>query len=70
MYKALIEPNIGMDYISSTGFSPHSRESSFCVGLHGIREDDVSHVLHLIDSTFEQVREREKEREGERKREK
>lgn len=65
LYQALIASNIGLDYSPGTGYESwrlftlediHFRkESSFGVGLSGIREEDIPVVEETIDQTLRQT---------------
>lgn len=54
-YKALIEPNIGTDFSSSTGFDGSTRQASFTIGLQGMAEDDIEKVKHIIAQTIDDI---------------
>ncbi|KAJ3094970.1 Mitochondrial presequence protease [Phlyctochytrium planicorne] len=54
-YKELIETNIGTDYAPSTGYDRTARETSFSVGLQGIKEADVEMVEARITKVFENL---------------
>jgi len=53
-YKSLIAPNIGTGYSPCTGYSPHTRQATFGVGLVGIKEEDVSRVEDIVRATLEE----------------
>ena len=40
-YKALIESNIGSDYVASTGYDTTTKDATFSIGLQGIRKEDI-----------------------------
>ncbi|KAJ2682802.1 Mitochondrial presequence protease, partial [Coemansia spiralis] len=48
MHKALIDPHIGSDYTSNTGYSPFTRQTSLTVGLQGIADKDIPRVEQLV----------------------
>ncbi|KAJ3213672.1 Presequence protease, mitochondrial [Dinochytrium kinnereticum] len=52
-YKELIETNIGTDYAPSTGYDRTAKETSFSIGLQGIKESDVERVENKIYKVFE-----------------
>ncbi|KAK3738451.1 hypothetical protein QZH41_017087, partial [Actinostola sp. cb2023] len=54
-YQALIEPNIGSDYSPGTGYDNGTKDSSFSIGLKGIKPDDVDRVKKIIHETFDKV---------------
>lgn len=55
-YRSLLEPNIGTGFSPITGFDPSTKDSTFSVGLQGIRpEESAEKVVELIDSTFRQA---------------
>ncbi|KAI9332297.1 Metalloenzyme, LuxS/M16 peptidase-like protein [Zopfochytrium polystomum] len=54
-YRALIETNIGTDYAPSTGYDNTVRQTSFSVGLQGIRSSQVEMVEQKINEVFAQV---------------
>ncbi|KAJ3111086.1 Presequence protease, mitochondrial [Phlyctochytrium bullatum] len=51
-YKELIETNIGTDYAPSTGYDKTAKETSFSIGLQGLKESDVDMVEQKIYSVF------------------
>ncbi|KAJ3327855.1 Presequence protease, mitochondrial [Blyttiomyces sp. JEL0837] len=55
MYRSLIESNLGSDYAASTGYDRTSRQTSFSVGLQGIRKEDVEVVEGMIEGVFKSV---------------
>ncbi|XP_049632256.1 presequence protease, mitochondrial isoform X1 [Suncus etruscus] len=57
-YKALIESGLGSDFSPDAGYSGHTREAYFSVGLQGIAEEDVDKVCSIIDKTIEEVAEK------------
>jgi Zn-dependent M16 (insulinase) family peptidase len=54
-YQSLIDCNLGSEYTPNTGFDCSTRESSFSVGLQGVRSADVDTVRNVILSTFTKV---------------
>ncbi|KAL8565467.1 hypothetical protein ACOMHN_049444 [Nucella lapillus] len=54
-YSALLASNIGSDYAPITGFQSNTKESSYAVGLQGIKETDVEKVTQIIDQTLDEV---------------
>jgi hypothetical protein len=52
-YKSLIESKLGTAMSPVSGFDGSTIQSSFTVGLQGVRENDVPAVLEAIDVTFE-----------------
>lgn len=55
LYQALIESGIGTDYSPGSGFSNHTKQTMFSVGLQGIREKDVDEVTDIIRSSLKKV---------------
>ncbi|KAI8621873.1 Metalloenzyme, LuxS/M16 peptidase-like protein [Chytriomyces sp. MP71] len=53
MYRALIESNIGSDYVASTGYDRTARVTNFSVGLQGLAERDFGSVEEKIREVFE-----------------
>ncbi|KAK3854782.1 hypothetical protein Pcinc_038757 [Petrolisthes cinctipes] len=54
-YKSLLEPQLGSGFSPSAGYDGHTRNTSFTIGLQGVRPQDVDQVLSIIDNTFQQV---------------
>ncbi|XP_076452447.1 presequence protease, mitochondrial-like isoform X2 [Babylonia areolata] len=54
-YSSLLAANIGSDYAPITGFNDSTKESSYAVGLQGIKKSDVKKVTKIIDHTLQQV---------------
>ncbi|XP_025421377.1 presequence protease, mitochondrial [Sipha flava] len=54
-YKALIEPNIGTDFSSATGFTDQTRDTFFAVGLQGINESDFERVESIYENTIKSI---------------
>ncbi|CAG0921459.1 unnamed protein product [Notodromas monacha] len=51
-YKALLEPKLGTSMSSVSGYDGSTLQSSFTVGLQGVRENEIEKVLTVIDETF------------------
>ncbi|RKP38289.1 presequence protease [Dimargaris cristalligena] len=45
LYQALIDTNMGAEYSANTGFNPYTYQSSFSVGLQGVRAADAAGPL-------------------------
>ena len=56
-YDSLIEPGLGSGFSPGTGYGGSRRETSFSVGLKGVKEDDVDEVERTVMSTLEKVAE-------------
>lgn len=54
-YKALIEPNIGTDFSSATGFTDQTRDTFFAVGLQGLNESDFDCVESIYENTLKSI---------------
>ncbi|XP_050535717.1 presequence protease, mitochondrial [Daktulosphaira vitifoliae] len=54
-YKSLIEPNIGTDFSSPTGYTDQTKDTFFAVGLQGINESDFDKVESIYDETIKSV---------------
>ncbi|XP_072181122.1 presequence protease, mitochondrial-like [Diadema setosum] len=54
-YRSLVEANIGSDYAPVVGFSNHTKDCTFSVGLRGISEEDTHQVKQIIEKTFQEV---------------
>lgn len=54
-YKALIEPNIGTDFSSATGFTDQTRDTFFAVGLQGLNESDFERVESIYENTIKSI---------------
>lgn len=54
-YKTLIEPNIGSDYVRSTGYESQTKDTFFSVGLQGVSEKDFDKIIKIIDGTIDEV---------------
>ncbi|XP_050438210.1 presequence protease, mitochondrial-like [Adelges cooleyi] len=50
-YKSLIEPNIGTDFSSTTGFTDQTKDTFFAVGLQGLNESN----FELVESVYEET---------------
>jgi presequence protease len=57
LYQALLESNIGTEYAPGTGYDSSTFETTFSVGLQGIKEEDIPKVDSLIVSTLNRVEE-------------
>lgn len=57
MYKALLEARLGKSFISGTGFDASSRESSFTLGLNGIKESNKQIIEDTIYETLKKCME-------------
>jgi presequence protease len=56
-YKARMARNqIGKDFLL-TGYMLTGKEAFFSVGLQGVREEQISQVLDMVDSTLREVAE-------------
>lgn len=54
-YKSLIEADIGSGYAPGTGFESQTRDTSFTVGLQGIKSKDFNLVEEIISATLSDV---------------
>lgn len=54
-YKALIEPNIGTDFSSPTGFTDQTKDTFFAVGLQGLNESDFELVESIYENTIKTI---------------
>ena len=54
-YRALLESRLGQNFAPAHGFDSSTRNTSFHVGLKGIRPDDVSNVFKVTQETLEKV---------------
>ena len=54
-FRSLIEPNTGLSYSPGSGLSSSGRQSTFSIGLTGIRSADTESVISTIQSTLEKV---------------
>ena len=53
--KALLESELGKSLSPVSGYESGCRESYFCVGLQGVRREDVKRVEALIPATLERI---------------
>lgn len=56
-YKSLLESQLGSSFSPSSGFDSHTRNTTFTVGLQGIKDADIEKVKLVIDETFVKVME-------------
>ena len=54
-FRALIEPNTGLSYSPGSGLSSGGRQSTFSVGITGVKGADTESVIRTIQDTFEKV---------------
>lgn len=54
-YKSLLEPQLGSSFSPSSGFDSHTRNTTFTVGLQGIKTGDIEKIKCIIDETFDRV---------------
>lgn len=47
--------NLGLGFSSLSGFSPSSYETTFVIGLEGIREEDITTTWEMIDTTLQSL---------------
>ncbi|KAF2361248.1 Peptidase M16C associated [Trinorchestia longiramus] len=55
-YKSLLEPLHGSGFSSATGFCGHTRNTSFTIGLQGVKDGRAEVILTEIENTFERVK--------------
>ena len=55
LHQALLESNIGTEYAPGTGYDFSTFETTFGIGLQGIREEDIPRVDSLISDTLKKV---------------
>jgi presequence protease len=55
LYRALIESGLGPDFSPNTGFDTGSKVGIFCVGLNGVRQEDVPKVKEAIQASLQEV---------------
>eukprot|EP01135_Chromosphaera_perkinsii_P001754 Nk52_evm23s210 gene=Nk52_evmTU23s210 len=56
-YKALVESNLGSDYVAGSGYDSHCKEGSFTIGLQNIKTEDVEKIESIVMKTFEEAAE-------------
>ncbi|CAL4121780.1 unnamed protein product, partial [Meganyctiphanes norvegica] len=54
-YKSLLESQLGSQFSPSSGFDSHTRNTTFTVGLQGMKAEDVENVIDIIDQTFDNI---------------
>ncbi|KAI9286907.1 peptidase M16C associated-domain-containing protein [Umbelopsis sp. AD052] len=55
MYKALIESGLGAEFSANTGYDSSTMQSSFSVGLQGIKSSDIDTIKSTIQGVFEKA---------------
>ena len=55
LYRALIESGLGPDWSPNTGFDSAGKVGIFCVGLTGVKAEDVSKVKTAIERALKEV---------------
>ncbi|KAK7070004.1 Presequence protease, mitochondrial [Halocaridina rubra] len=51
-YESLMEPQFGSSFSPFAGYNGHTRNTTFAIGLQGMKEEDVDRVKSAIDDTF------------------
>uniref|UniRef100_A0A2P2HYL1 Presequence protease, mitochondrial n=3 Tax=Hirondellea gigas TaxID=1518452 RepID=A0A2P2HYL1_9CRUS len=55
-YKSLLEPKFGSSFSPATGYSGHTRNTSFTIGLQGTKYELQEDILSAIETTFDKAR--------------
>ena len=55
-YKSLLEPRLGSSFSPATGYSGHTRNTTFTIGLQGVEQSKTEAILTEIENTFDRVR--------------
>ena len=55
-YKSLLEPQLGSSFSPATGYSSHTRNTTFTIGLQGTKEESSESILAVIERTFAQAK--------------
>ncbi|KAA0186745.1 hypothetical protein HAZT_HAZT009762 [Hyalella azteca] len=55
-YKSLLEPLYGTGFSPATGYCGHTRNTTFTIGLQGVKNGNTETVLTQIENTFERVK--------------
>ncbi|MCJ1323766.1 Mitochondrial presequence protease [Thelotrema lepadinum] len=55
LYKGLIEAGLGPDWSPNTGLDTAGKTGIFCVGLNGVKKEDVAKVREATKAAFQQV---------------
>ena len=58
LFKALIETGLGPDFSSNTGYDDSSKTGLFCVGLNGVKVENVSKVKEATENVFRDIRQK------------
>jgi Zn-dependent M16 (insulinase) family peptidase len=56
LYRGLIEAGLGPDWSPNTGFDSTGKVGLFCVGLNGVKEEDVGKVKKATMSVLQEAR--------------
>lgn len=54
-YKSLLEQQLGSSFSPSAGFDSHTRNTTFTMGLQGVRCEDTEKIREIIEETFDKV---------------
>eukprot|EP01130_Rhizamoeba_saxonica_P015123 TRINITY_DN6729_c0_g1_i1.p1 TRINITY_DN6729_c0_g1~~TRINITY_DN6729_c0_g1_i1.p1 ORF type:complete len:999 (-),score=245.19 TRINITY_DN6729_c0_g1_i1:23-3019(-) len=55
LYQKLIETHLGNNYVPNVGYSSHSRETNFVVGLQGVQQEDIPAIEETIIAVLEEA---------------
>lgn len=56
-YESLLEPQLGSSFSPSSGYDGHTRNTTFTVGLQGVKDADLGTVKSAIEDTFKRLAE-------------
>lgn len=58
LYRELVESGLGPNFSPMTGYDSSSRTGIFCIGLDGVKEENVAKVKEVIHKTLQDVRQK------------
>ena len=58
LYRELVESGLGPNFSPMTGYDSGGKTGIFCVGLDGVKEENVSKVKEVLHKTLQDVRQK------------
>lgn len=55
LYRGLVESGLGPDWSPNTGYDTAGKTGIFCIGLNGVKEENVPKVKEAIQTVFEEM---------------
>ena len=55
LYRSLIEAGLGTDWSPNTGLDSAGKQGIFCIGLNGVKEENVEKVKEATQNVFREV---------------